>query len=315
MNIVRTARRDPWRALAVEDYLQDRGGEEPVLFLYRNDPVIVVGKNQNPWAEADVAAAAEMGVPFARRSSGGGAVVHDPGNLNYAFIVPRTGFEPARQFGIVLRALARFGIHARVEGRTALFADGRKISGNAFCLRGRTALHHGTLLVSADLDRIRRLLGRPSIADRGHAVPSRPAEVVNLMDLRPGLDADALEAALVEHAVATWGGPVARFDDEAIERWDWAEGWRRHASWEWQFGATPPFQTFIDLPSHAGRLRISVREGRMFEVALAGDGAMLPGLHAALHGRRFDPVLLAAVVQALDVESAGGAASGEASRS
>lgn len=296
MRVVRTGSRDVWRNLAVEEWLLDRAEAfGPVLFLCRNDPAVVIGKNQNPWREADLDRARRAGVRVARRASGGGAVFHDPGNLNYSFIVPRERYDADAQFAAVIRALGAVGIAAEVSNRTNLCAAGRKISGNAFCLKARVAMHHGTLLVRADLDRMRWLVPPTPPEIEGHAVPSVPAEVVNLTELSRELTVESIERALIESATGMWGGPLETFADEDIARWDWEDLWRRHASWEWIYGRTPPFRIRLPLVRRGGgaaALTIRVEDGR-----IAGLDSVPPDAAAGLSpsagpGLRFESAVV-----------------------
>jgi len=293
VKVYRADNRDAGRNLAVEEWLLDRAETlGPVLFLCRNDPAMVIGKNQNPWREIDLDAARLSGARVARRVSGGGTVYHDAGNLNYSFIVPRTRYDAAAQFAAVIRALAACGVAAEIGNRTNLCAGGRKISGNAFCLKARVAMHHGTLLVRTDLDRMRRLIPDPPPQVEGHAVPSVPATVANLANLAPGLTFEALERALADAAASMWGGPVETLTDSDTEAWDWADIRCRHESWEWVYGRTPPFRMRLAGAALAGTSIVAhVVDGRL--AGLAFDPPRDRPLPAALIGAPFDPAALA----------------------
>lgn len=289
MKVFRTDNRDAGRNLAVEEWLLDRAEAfGPVLFLCRNDPAMVIGKNQNPWREIDLAAARLSGVRIARRVSGGGTVYHDAGNLNYSFVVPRARYDAAAQFAAVIRALAACGVAAEIGNRTNLCAGGRKISGNAFCLKARVAMHHGTLLVRTDLGRMRRLIPDPPPQVEGHAVPSVPATVANLADLAPELTFDALERALAAAAAEMWGGPAGTLTDADAEAWDWADIRRRHESWEWVYGRTPPFRMRLaDAAAPGTSIVAHVVDGRLAD--LSSDPPRDRPLPAAILGAPFDP--------------------------
>lgn len=292
MRVFRTGSRDVWRNLAVEEWLLDRAEAfGPTLFLCRNDPAVVLGKNQNPWSEIDLERARQAGVRIARRASGGGTVFHDPGNLNFSFIVPRERYDTGAQFDAVIRALAACGVAASIGNRTNLCAGGRKISGNAFCLKARVAMHHGTLLVRADLDRMRWLVPARPPEIESHAVASVPAPVVNLADLAPDLTVDALERALVQAATGLYGGPVETLSDEDAARWDWEDIWRRHASWEWILGRTPPFRIRLPLVRRdgaAGSVAIRVADGLITALDFDPPGAAAGLPPSAGPGLRFE---------------------------
>jgi lipoate-protein ligase A len=182
MLIVTTENCDIYRNLAVEEWLLDHAPNLPVLFLYVNDPCVVIGKNQNPWRECRLSLMEKEGVPLARRISGGGAVYHDAGNLNVSIIVSRTEYREEKQYELIFQTLEKFGIKASKVRKNTLAVDGKKVSGQAFCFRGQRVLHHGTLLVNADLNRLGRYLGPEIEGIQTKAVASIPAEVMNLAD-------------------------------------------------------------------------------------------------------------------------------------
>lgn len=288
MWLVRTDSLDVRRNLAVEECLLDRAAEDgPILFLWRDRPCVVIGKNQNPWQECRPAAMAADGVGLARRISGGGAVYHDEGNLNFSLAMPRTRYEPARPFDVALGALADLGFDARLADKSSLFIGDRKVSGNAFCLRRTAALHHGTLLVHSDLDRLQRYLAPPpGAAFETRAIASRPARVANLTDLRPGLTLARVTDALVARAEAAYGRLETRWTDAEIENLPWREIAARHAAWDWLYGATPDFETAADLPGADGiprPVRLRVHRGRIESIE-----PLHPDLAPWL-GRPYDP--------------------------
>jgi lipoate-protein ligase A len=199
MLIVQSKSTDVYRNLAVEEWLLDHAGERgPILFLCVNSPCVVIGKNQNPWRECRLSLMEKEGVPLARRISGGGAVYHDEGNLNFGVIVPRTEYREEKQYELIIQTLQKFGIKASKLRKNSLAVDGLKFSGQAFCFRGQHVLHHGTLLVNSDLDRLGRYLGSEIDGIETKAVASVPSEVMNLADAAPGLTVETLSAALIE---------------------------------------------------------------------------------------------------------------------
>ena len=229
---------DVCRNLAIEEYLLDHVVDHgPALFLWRSECAVVIGKNQNPWRECQLDRMRADGVPLARRISGGGTVYHDRGNLNYCVIVNRTAYRKEQAYDMVLGALRTFGIHAEVIGKSSLGVNGRKFSGNAFCFRKGRALHHGTLLLDTDLDRLNRYLGPTLDGIETRAVTSVPAEVMNL-----GLGVEEAIRALERSFCSLYGNgelnrwPEAHLDQEVIEPL-----FARQVSDEWRYGATPRF--------------------------------------------------------------------------
>ncbi len=192
MLIVESDSRNVYRNLAIEEYLMGHVvGQDPILFLWQGDCAVVMGKNQNPWRECRLDLMREEQVALARRISGGGTVYHDEGNLNYCVISDRRDYREDRVYEMVFGALEPFGIKAQRSGRSNLSVDGLKFSGNAFCFRGGRAMHHGTLLLNTDLERMGRYLGSMFDAIDTHAIASVPARVANL-----GLGIEAVAAAL-----------------------------------------------------------------------------------------------------------------------
>lgn len=190
---------DPYENLALEEALLSRVGEgELILYLWQNERTVVIGKNQNPWKECRTALLAEEGGHLARRLSGGGAVFHDLGNLNFTFLMPEAEYALSRQLSVIELACRSLGVPVQRSGRNDLLADGRKFSGNAFYKHNGKAYHHGTLMVDVDLERVSRYLSpsRAKLAAKG--VDSVRSRVVNLKELVPDLTVERLADALVD---------------------------------------------------------------------------------------------------------------------
>jgi len=207
-----------------------------MLFLWQSRDAVVIGKNQDPWLECRVEDIEREGGRVARRISGGGAVFHDIGNLNFSFFVPRREYRAETLFGIVLAALRKVGVHAAGMGKNSLALDGRKVSGSAFCLRRDAALHHGTLLVSTDLAKLERYLQPTRTDPASRAVRSKRAPVMNLSDAVSGLAMPQIEDAIAAEASAAWGEPVERVDAAELCGAALPALEAKYASAEWRFG-------------------------------------------------------------------------------
>jgi lipoate-protein ligase A len=258
-------RTDPAFNLAAEEWLM--GLEEPVLRLWRNSPCLVAGRHQILCREADLPEAARRGVPVLRRDSGGGTVYHDSGNLNFT-ILTAPGEKPsidfARMCAPVLAALSALGIHAEHGGKGALFCEGRKISGGAAHLKKGRLLYHGTLLFSADLAALARLLAVPGERVESRAVRSEPRVVANLAELFPGrfasvkTFADAFGDALARE-LGLSGEEVRAFSEEeaaAIETLA-----VNYQGKEWNCGNSPDYRAFT-----RGGFSLTVHEGKIAAV-------------------------------------------------
>ncbi len=281
---------DPWQNLALEEaFLRSASIPAPLLLFYVNEPCLVVGRNQNPWAEV----AADSGLPVLRRVSGGGTVYHDRGNLNWSLIVPRSGHDSGRELGAVSSALGSLGVAALPGERGGLFvADGpfagRKLSGTARRLEAARVLHHGTLLVASDLDRLTRSLGGMRLS-WSRALASVPALPVNLTELLPGIGIDEV---VVAFAASICGRAVVDASLEEVQSalglgGSAGEARSRLKSWQWTWGASPPFSVRVCI--NGKEITLSVRDGIVSGVEGEGSGDC-----AFLIGKAFDRFLLAA---------------------
>lgn len=180
---------DPYRNLAAEEYLL-KNIDEPVFRLWRNDKAVIVGRNQNAIAEIDTAFVKEHDVAVVRRLTGGGAVFHDLGNLNYTFIDRKRGSEDSgamfRRFTApIISSLHKLGVEARLEGRNDLLIDGRKFSGNAMCIHRDRVLQHGTLLFSSSMEDLAGALRTRPEKFIGKSVQSNRSRVTNISEHLP----------------------------------------------------------------------------------------------------------------------------------
>jgi len=299
MILLRTKSVNVWRNLAVEDALLSRfsGESRPLLFLWRSAHAVVIGKNQNPWREADITLMHDDGCALGRRISGGGAVYHDEGNLNYTFIMDRRHYKSDIVFNVVLFALRALGLNASRMGRTSVGVDGGKVSGNAFCYRRGAAMHHGTLLVSSNLGKMSSCLRAGSSAMRSRAIPSQPAKTVNLREIKPVIGIGNVEAALVQGATTEFGAVEEHRGDDWIEQNLRDLDAERMASWEWLYGHTPPFELDVEREIVGMDVRLSahVDSGIVREatVCVREKNSNAIVLESRMQGFRFDAAEIA----------------------
>ena len=306
-NIILTGDSDnAWHNLAVEALLFEAlGPTDRVLYLWQNRNTVVIGRHQNAWKECRVKLLENEGGRLARRSSGGGAVYHDMGNLNFSFVLPRAEYDVRRQLEVVRRAVGRFGIPARFTGRNDLVIEGSgaKFSGNAFRFSGAAALHHGTIMVSVELDKLGRYLAPDDGKLRAKGIDSVRARVVNLAGLNPEISIPALVFALKE-AFAEEYGPaealaVADLDASRLEA---LEG--EYASWDFRLGKALPFDATLHHRFDWGgvTLELGLKGGavawaRAYSDAM--DEAMVAALAPALTGARYENKALGAALRAI----------------
>ena len=182
--IVISTKTNPYWNLAVENYLLSQPDNEGViLYLWKNHRTVVIGQNQNPFAECNVDLLLEDGGFLLRRTTGGGAVYHDDGNINFSFIAPPSLYDQQRHFAVIQRALSHYGLVAELSGRNDMLCQGRKFSGNAFSKGRYQNLHHGTILIKGNMDDLQRYLKPNKSKLQKHGVASVQSRVVNLSDL------------------------------------------------------------------------------------------------------------------------------------
>lgn len=231
---------NPWHNLAVEKRLYRMDDEACILYIWQNANTVVIGHNQNAWKECDLAAMEKDGVRLARRESGGGAVFHDLGNINFTFITPAEVHDVHKQLQVVQSAAAMFGIETEQSGRNDILisANGCKFSGNAFQKNARTCLHHGTILIAADTARAGKYL-TPSVRKlQAKGVSSVRSRICNLSSCNPELTVPGMIEALQKAFMQTYG-ETESMDMFAPDDTEIAEYEATLSSWDWRVGKTP----------------------------------------------------------------------------
>lgn len=282
---------DPYYNLALEQYLLESVEDTVILYLWQNENTVVIGRNQNPWKECRTALLEQEGGRLARRLSGGGAVFHDLGNLNFTFLMPQRAYDLNRQLSVIETALRSLGIQAERSGRNDILADGRKFSGNAFYQNGRRAYHHGTLLVDVDMEKLSRYLSPSKAKLTSKGVDSVRSRVVNLKELRPELTLGALEEALERAFAAIYAQPLRRLDPALLDQTAIGALAERNRSWQWLYGRQIPFALSCEerFAWGAVQLELAVENGHIGQVRVysdAMDWQLAPRLEEALRGCR-----------------------------
>jgi lipoate-protein ligase A len=212
---------DPCVNLAREDWLlhfTEQTGQ-PVLYLWQNGPVVVIGRNQCADTQCDLAFARANGIPVVRRKTGGGAVYHDAGNLNFSVLLPRALHDVSRSTGVVVASLRALGIPAEENGRNDICVHGLKVSGSAFRVCEKAGLHHGTILLRADRETMARVLRVPPLKTAAHGVDSVRARVGNLYTVAPHIRLSDVTDALKAQFCRTYGLSALQplpTDEEAV---------------------------------------------------------------------------------------------------
>ena len=189
---------NPYINLAKEKFLFDTvDNESLILYLWQNQNTVVIGKNQNIFSECRTELLSKEGGAVARRLSGGGAVFHDTGNLNFTFICKSENLDIPKHMRVIQESCARAGIDTELSGRNDILSDGRKFSGNAFYNSKGTSYHHGTILISADKEKLTRYLTPPKAKLESKGVKSVRSRVINLSEINPSLSCEDMKSHLL----------------------------------------------------------------------------------------------------------------------
>ena len=228
---------DPYQNIATEKYLLEH--VEPdccILYLWQNAHTVVIGRNQNAWSECRTTLLEEEGGHLARRLSGGGAVYHDLGNLNFTFLMRDADYDVDKQLSVIQTACQSLGINVEKSGRNDLLANGHKFSGNAFYHSHGMAYHHGTLLVNANMEKLSRYLTPPKAKLEAKGVRSVRSRVINLQELCPELTCELLKQQLADafgrvyrltpyrYILPDSAAAAIQADSTRLSGWDWLYG-------------------------------------------------------------------------------------------
>ncbi|MGQ9333421.1 lipoate--protein ligase LplJ [Bacillus paralicheniformis] len=269
---------DPRINLAIEEYcLKHLDPEETYLLFYINQPSIIIGKNQNTIEEINTKYVDENGIIVVRRLSGGGAVYHDLGNLNFSFITKDDGnsFHNFKKFTEpVVAALKRLGVDAKLSGRNDLMANGRKISGNAqFSTKGRM-FSHGTLLFDSEIEHVVSALKvkKDKIESKGiKSIRSRVANISEFLDQK--MTTVEFRSMLLRYIFDTEG----EIPEYKLTEKDWKIinqiSKERYQNWDWNYGKSPKFNLQHSKRFQAGSvdIRLEVQKGVIRECKIFGD--------------------------------------------
>lgn len=237
----------PYKNLALEEHLFYRcQADEVILYLWRNENTIVVGRNQNIWKECLVEELKANGGYPVRRLSGGGAVYHDFGNLNFTFLVQQQNYDVNKQVEVILQAMLKLGIEAEKTGRNDIHINGKKFSGNAFYAQSPYCYHHGTIMINVNLDELTRYLTVSKEKLSGKGVDSIHSRVTNLIDYRPDLTLDELRQALRSAFEEVYG---LKSEEIVLSEAEWEDIYKREkrfSSWDWIYGREIPFKNVLN---------------------------------------------------------------------
>jgi len=269
---------DPFFNLAVDEYLL-KSRKEDFLVLSVNTPSVIIGKHQVAHREADTAFVSENKIPVIRRISGGGAVYHDKGNLNFSFILQSMrGYQvDFRKYTLpVIEFLSALGVDAKFEGKNDLKVNGLKISGNAEHVYRQRVLHHGTLLFDSRLDLLKKSLRKDASAYLTRAVSSNPSHVMNLKDMIPGMSMNEFISSMLDFFLSK-GKENSRIDlkpGETSAIGSLAES--KFRTWEWNYAYGPEYKLNkkFKLEGNEHQCYLFVKDGIIQECRIEGSDLM-----------------------------------------
>ncbi|WP_027092336.1 lipoate--protein ligase [Cohnella thermotolerans] len=302
---------DPALNLALEEYiLRKLPAEHDYLLFYINEPSIIIGKNQNTAEEVNTDYVREHGIHVVRRLSGGGAVYHDLGNLNFSFITRDDGqsFHNFRKFTApVVEALRKLGVDAELSGRNDILVGERKISGNAQFSTGGRMFSHGTLLFDSHMEDVASALKANPLKFESKATKSVRSRVANISEfLREPMTIEQFKRFVLDSIFG--GGEIQEYK---LSEADWAAvrelADSRYRSWDWNYGLSPAFNVQqIRRLEGAGTfdVRLNVEKGEIREAAIYGDffgRGEVSEVTGKLIGVRYDREAIEAALKDVDL--------------
>lgn len=288
-HIIISNQSNPYLNIAVENYLLSRPSDGDItMYLWQNRRTVVIGQNQNPYSECNVELLESDGGFLMRRKTGGGAVFHDLGNLNFSFIVPYEMYDQTRQFSVLQKAVAQYGLQTEVSGRNDVLCQGRKFSGNAFSKGRYQRLHHGTILIRTDVEVLQKYLKVKPAKLQKHGVASVQSRVVNLSELNTEITAQNIVPHLISAFEQEYGNPLQTLSfDEIVKAPEVQTLYAEFASPEWKYGRWQQFQAQHSAQFEWGGVEVSVVvdevSATITSVEIASDGLFPDDIALAQH--------------------------------
>ena len=311
---------DPYFNIALEEYcLMHVDPGEDYFLLWQNEPSIIIGKNQNTLEEINPRFVEERGIKVVRRVSGGGAVYHDLGNLNFT-IISKVDPERTTDFSVfanpVIKVLKELGVEAMLLGRNDIIANDRKISGNAQRLYRTKFLQHGTLLFDVNLEDLAEALNVSADKIQSKGIKSIRSRVANIRDLlKEDMSIDEFRRRLQKRLSDDYRSSEIKLTEEDLKQIE-ENARKKFASWDWTYGKSPAFNYRSEKRFPGGKVGvfIHVKDGLVKDCKFYGDYLSIldtEDLAERLTGLRYDPKTLDAALRDVDLTPYFGAVSRE----
>ena len=267
---------DPYFNLAAEEYVL-KNFSENFFMLWRNEPSVIVGRHQNSLAEINVDFVRENNIKVVRRLTGGGAVFHDLGNINFTFIESVRGenlIDFQKYTKPIIEVLQQLGVDARFEGRNDLTIEGRKFSGNSEHVYRNRVLHHGTLLYDSVLTDLSGALKANPAKFNDKAVKSVRSRVTNISEHLPkALELEKFRDLVFSHVLENYPDSEAYdYTEQDIAGINRLRD-EKYSRWEWNFGQSPNYNMIKSIRSGGGHIEVhlDVQNGFINQVRIFGD--------------------------------------------
>ena len=262
---------DPYFNIAAEYQLFNEADEEMCLFLWQNQPCVVIGRNQNFYAECDMEYLNKKQILPLRRFSGGGAVFQDMGNVNFTFITKENNANPKQFIEMAQQALATMGIDSSFSGRNDLLYQGRKISGHANYTEDGNYIYHGTMMVDVDLDMLTKVLKPSFIKLDSKGIDSVRSRVINLSQINSDITDEKLKKAMIDAFKNVYGDtqPIKYINKKNMN----PAFYDKIQQAEWIFGEAPQFEIQVEKRLSEGNVTLcsQVEDGLATQIEIYTD--------------------------------------------
>lgn len=266
---------NPHFNLSTEEFLLKNVREHEIYFyLWQNRNTVVIGRNQNSWKECNFELLFENNGFLARRLSGGGAVYHDLGNLNFTFITHSKKYSLHKQLKVILEALEKFNVFAEFSGRNDITINEKKFSGNAFFHGFGGSIHHGTILVDVNMENLTKYLNVSKKKIESKGIKSVKSRVINLKELNPKISINDLKKELIRSFSKEYSIP------EEIEYIEYEKNiselknlYEKYSSKDWIFGKSPKFDYSISERFKWGEIEFgfTIKDGSIISTTVYSD--------------------------------------------
>lgn len=310
MKYIKNNSADPYYNLAFEEYIFKNLRDDTYILLWQNDNTIVVGQHQNTIEEINESEVLKRNIKVVRRCTGGGAVYHDMGNLNFSFITDwdcKLEQVYERFLNPVIRALEKIGVYAEKKGRNDLVVNDKKISGNAQSINGNRILHHGTLLVNSDLSIIPSVLNVTQNKLESKSIKSIRSRIANISEYaEKPVSIEVIKKILLDTFFALDSVDELRLNEGQIREIEILAK-NKYATWDWNYGKSPEFNFHCAKRFDGGSIEIVmlIRNGYIEQCKIYGDFLSLMNIapiEEALVGSRFHREEIIKVLDQFDLQ-------------